>query len=192
MTEWRHGKSNILVCVRVRPLSDREMSSKYIVRVMDGRMVVALDPGRAANDVLRRNRSRERRFAFDHAFGVDVGQVDIYQKTARLLLDGAYMGFVSPMVATIVRRVDRPTFAPGGVVAAGVLNGYNATVFAYGATGAGKTFTMLGIPSRPGIMVLTLRDLFRKMEEAAEKGRLEFRVTLSYGANLYCYCIIVY
>ena len=26
----------------------------------------------------------------------------------------------------------------------GVVNGYNATVFAYGATGAGKTHTMLG------------------------------------------------
>lgn len=26
----------------------------------------------------------------------------------------------------------------------GVLEGYNATVFAYGATGAGKTYTMLG------------------------------------------------
>jgi len=28
-----------------------------------------------------------------------------------------------------------------------VLNGYNASVFAYGATGAGKTFTMIGLYS---------------------------------------------
>jgi kinesin family protein 18/19 len=40
---------------------------------------------------------------------------------------------------------------------AGVMGGYNATVFAYGATGAGKTFTMLGSPTQPGIMVLTLQ-----------------------------------
>ena len=26
----------------------------------------------------------------------------------------------------------------------GILEGYNATVFAYGATGAGKTYTMIG------------------------------------------------
>jgi kinesin family protein 18/19 len=32
----------------------------------------------------------------------------------------------------------------------GVLNGYNATVFAYGATGAGKTYTMLGTEEEPG------------------------------------------
>jgi hypothetical protein len=38
----------------------------------------------------------------------------------------------------------------------GITGGVNATVFAYGATGAGKTFTMLGTPEKPGIMVLTL------------------------------------
>ena len=44
-----------------------------------------------------------------------------------------------------------------------ILNGYNATVFAYGATGAGKTYTMLGNDDNPGIMVLTLRELFRSI-----------------------------
>lgn len=32
-----------------------------------------------------------------------------------------------------------------------VLKGYNATIFAYGNTGAGKTFTMEGTPTKPGI-----------------------------------------
>ena len=47
----------------------------------------------------------------------------------------------------------------------GVTVGYNATVFAYGATGAGKTFTMLGTPTEPGIMVLTLRSLYERIEQ---------------------------
>ena len=34
-----------------------------------------------------------------------------------------------------------------------MLAGYNATVFAYGATGGGKTYTMVGAPDKPGIMV---------------------------------------
>ena len=42
----------------------------------------------------------------------------------------------------------------------GVVNGYNATVFAYGATGAGKTYTMLGNDKHLGIMPLTLKELF--------------------------------
>jgi kinesin family protein 18/19 len=31
-----------------------------------------------------------------------------------------------------------------------VMNGYNCSVFVYGATGAGKTFTMLGSEDFPG------------------------------------------
>ncbi len=46
----------------------------------------------------------------------------------------------------------------------GVLEGYNATVFAYGATGAGKTYTMLGTEDTYGIMGLTFLELFKKIE----------------------------
>ena len=46
-----------------------------------------------------------------------------------------------------------------------VINGFNATVFAYGVTGAGKTYTMLGEDENPGIMIWTFRDLYQKMNE---------------------------
>ena len=49
-----------------------------------------------------------------------------------------------------------------------VLNGYNATVFAYGATGGGKTYTMVGTPDNPGIMVRALNQLFGAMETEHE------------------------
>ncbi|KAI4456343.1 kinesin-related [Holotrichia oblita] len=57
-----------------------------------------------------------------------------------------------------------------------VLNGYNATVFAYGATGAGKTHTMVGDPSQPGIMVRALNDLFNAVKDKED----EYSVTMSY------------
>jgi hypothetical protein len=41
---------------------------------------------------------------------------------------------------------------------------YNATVFAYGATGAGKTHTMVGDSSQPGIMVRALNDIFEEVK----------------------------
>ena len=44
-----------------------------------------------------------------------------------------------------------------------IINGYNGTVFAYGATGAGKTYTMLGDEENPGIMPLTINELFKKI-----------------------------
>ena len=40
------------------------------------------------------------------------------------------------------------------------LEGYNACCFAYGATGAGKTFTMMGNLEHAGVIPLTLIDLF--------------------------------
>ncbi|XP_017682504.1 PREDICTED: kinesin-like protein KIF18A [Lepidothrix coronata] len=50
----------------------------------------------------------------------------------------------------------------------GFLNGYNCTVLAYGATGAGKTHTMLGSPEDPGVMYLTMMTLYDRMDQIKE------------------------
>ncbi|GEQ66977.1 hypothetical protein JCM33374_g640 [Metschnikowia sp. JCM 33374] len=44
-----------------------------------------------------------------------------------------------------------------------VLDGYNATVFAYGATGCGKTHTISGSPENPGVIFLTMEELYKKI-----------------------------
>lgn len=59
-----------------------------------------------------------------------------------------------------------------------VLDGYNATVFAYGATGCGKTHTITGSAQQPGIIFLTMQELFERIEERSEEKATE--VTLSY------------
>ena len=59
----------------------------------------------------------------------------------------------------------------------GVVNGYNATVFAYGATGAGKTYTMLGNDENPGIMPFTLKELFNEIKLYPQR---EFKIKLWY------------
>lgn len=43
---------------------------------------------------------------------------------------------------------------------ADLMEGYNFSVFAYGATGAGKTYTMMGNEANPGIMKNSIEDLF--------------------------------
>nr|XP_020027014.1 kinesin-like protein KIF18B isoform X2 [Castor canadensis] len=58
------------------------------------------------------------------------------------------------------------------------LQGYNCSVFAYGATGAGKTHTMLGREGDPGIMYLTTMELYRRLEARQEEKR--FEVLISY------------
>ncbi|KAG8446474.1 hypothetical protein GDO86_014073 [Hymenochirus boettgeri] len=60
----------------------------------------------------------------------------------------------------------------------GVISGYNATVFAYGPTGCGKTYTMLGTDREPGIYIRTLNDLFKAIEETSDD--MEYEVSMSY------------
>lgn len=59
-----------------------------------------------------------------------------------------------------------------------VLDGYNATVFAYGATGCGKTHTITGTAQQPGIIFLTMQELFEKIQELKEEKVIE--ISLSY------------
>ncbi|KAL2478818.1 ATP binding microtubule motor family protein [Forsythia ovata] len=59
-----------------------------------------------------------------------------------------------------------------------VLQGRNGSVFCYGATGAGKTFTMLGTMDNPGVMVLAIKDLFSKIRLRSFEGN--HTVHLSY------------
>ncbi|XP_027168312.1 kinesin-like protein KIN-8A isoform X1 [Coffea eugenioides] len=51
-----------------------------------------------------------------------------------------------------------------------VLQGKNGSVFCYGATGAGKTYTMLGTVENPGVMVLAIKDLFNKIRQRSFDG----------------------
>jgi len=59
-----------------------------------------------------------------------------------------------------------------------VLDGYNATVFAYGATGCGKTHTITGTVQAPGVIFLTMQELFERISERNDEKVTE--VSLSY------------
>lgn len=59
----------------------------------------------------------------------------------------------------------------------GVLNGFNSTVFAYGATGAGKTHTMLGDEKCPGIMYQTMKEVFTVLDDFKVDRNYEIHVS---------------
>ena len=151
--EWS-GKNNIMVCVRVRPMNRTETrSSNEIVRVLDDKVVVVIDPKtqdttRSFLDPLRAARTREKRYAFDHVFNPSAPQALVFNQTTRMLVPG-------------------------------VIQGYNATVFAYGATGAGKTFTMLGTKANPGCMFNTLQYLFQEIADVVRHERVVYSVRIS-------------
>lgn len=58
-----------------------------------------------------------------------------------------------------------------------LMGGCNCSVFAYGATGAGKTHTMLGKDDNPGITLLTMSELFKKKVELQNERNFELAIT---------------
>lgn len=119
-----------------------ESWTKTYVKFNLFQLVILMDPEELMNSkgVLGRNRTKERRYAFDYAFDKTCGQLEIFKHTTKFLVEG-------------------------------ILHGFNATVFAYGPTGAGKTYTMVGTEENPGNMFMTLKDLFIKMNELKRENK---------------------
>ncbi|CAO3570000.1 unnamed protein product [Mortierella alpina] len=57
------------------------------------------------------------------------------------------------------------------------MEGYNGTVFAYGQTSSGKTYTMSGTENHPGITPRAVEDIFKYIRENSDR---EFLLRVSY------------
>lgn len=61
------------------------------------------------------------------------------------------------------------------------VRGYNTTIFAYGSTGSGKSYTMTGTSCAPGIIPRAISEIFSIIEAtAAQESDVFFYVRLSY------------
>ena len=148
------GKNNIMVCVRVRPMNRTELrTSTEVVKVLDDKVVVVIDP---------KTRDTTRPFLDPLRSG--------RTREKRYAFDHVFNQRAPQLL--VFNQTTR-------MLVPGVIEGFNATVFAYGATGAGKTFTMLGTPSNPGCMFNTLNFLFEQIDEAVQKHRVEYTVKIS-------------
>jgi len=151
--------SNIRVAVRVRPLNERETAtnSQSVVKVASEKLLV-FDPNEDKDNFFYHGVKQNNRDFTKKA-----------QKDAHFAFDGVF----SPE-ATNQEVFEGTTKA----VVDAVLEGFNCSVFAYGATGAGKTHTMLGNPNNPGIIFLTVMDLYQRMEEL--RAAKKFEISVSY------------
>uniref|UniRef100_A0A672MZ83 Kinesin-like protein n=1 Tax=Sinocyclocheilus grahami TaxID=75366 RepID=A0A672MZ83_SINGR len=136
---------NVKVVVRCRPLNEKE-------KMMAHKQAVAVDEIRGTITVNKLEMTSEppKTFTFDTVFGPDSKQLDVYNLTARPIIDS-------------------------------VLEGYNGTIFAYGQTGTGKTFTMEGVRAVPelrGIIPNSFAHVFGHIAKA--EGDTRFLVRVSY------------
>eukprot|EP00983_Pelagomonas_calceolata_P091170 1157512-Pelagomonas_calceolata.AAC.1 len=58
-----------------------------------------------------------------------------------------------------------------------VISGFNSTVFAYGQTSSGKTYTMRGTPEDAGLIPLAVNEIFALIESCQDR---EFLLRVSY------------
>ncbi|XP_033212363.1 kinesin-like protein KIF3A [Belonocnema kinseyi] len=134
---------NVRVVVRVRPLSKKELENNC-------KKITKIDTLNAEITIENANRGEPPKvFSFDAVFDTNSTQVDIYNETARPIVEK-------------------------------VLQGYNGTIFAYGQTGTGKTYTMSGEKTSPqvrGIIPNTFAHIFGHIAKADENRKFLVRAT---------------
>ncbi|XP_031721901.1 centromere-associated protein E isoform X3 [Anarrhichthys ocellatus] len=135
-------ESAVKVCVRVRPLIEREESaasenaeSVQVFWKADKKSIHQIDDGNSTKS-----------FVFDRVFIAEETTNQLYQSIAK------------PLVVSSVQ-------------------GYNGTIFAYGQTASGKTFTMMGSNRIHGVIPLAVEDVFHTIKNCSKK---EFLLRVSY------------
>ena len=155
----KFSKQNMIVAVRCRPLSQRELDFSNINTItIEKEIVTVSNPIEYNSDSISNlylnkeknitiTKTKQNKFAFDFTFPEKTNQEEIYHYTTETLLQS-------------------------------VFDGFNSTVFAYGATGSGKTYTMVGNGENPGLMVRTISDLFNMIK--SNNNDHNFRITINY------------
>ncbi|KAK7485721.1 hypothetical protein BaRGS_00023022 [Batillaria attramentaria] len=152
-----NSSSNVKVVVRVRPPNELEGSGQHrsVVEIMNENVLV-FDPKEEASPSFgrrgRRHRDIRKRRQKDMKFAFD------YVFSATSSNEEVYQGTTR-------------------CVLDGLLSGYNCSVFAYGATGAGKTHTMLGSETQPGVIYHTMIQLYRRISDMSQEKTCDVAVS---------------
>ncbi|KAG8533664.1 uncharacterized protein KY384_001405 [Bacidia gigantensis] len=174
------GASSISVAIRVRPFTVREAAQ--LAQVPDGPLFLGDGSLTAQTPSLKTKGIRPiLKVVDDKCLVFDPPDEHAVQKSARFTSNGKRakdqtFGFdrvfdENATQADVYEATTRNLLDS-------VLDGYNATVFAYGATGCGKTHTITGTVQAPGVIFLTMQELFERIGERSDEKVTE--ISLSY------------
>ncbi|RLN55433.1 hypothetical protein BBP00_00008485 [Phytophthora kernoviae] len=139
---------NIAVCIRVRPMNERETRNRdvNVLATVPRMNVISL-----TNESGQPLGGKSNVFQYDQIFDASSDAHGIYDRVAK--------------------RIVRST-----------LGGINGTIFAYGQTSSGKTYTMQGdgvmpfepeeATNKPGILQLAVEDIFKYIEKCSDRDFL--------------------
>ena len=145
-------ESNITVAIRVRPLSEKEIQNKefQIIKV-DKKLLMAFDP----IDIKFNKKNKT--------------MLEIYHRSReqQYAFDSIY---TKKDIHQIYKETAHKLMDP-------LFKGFNGCVFAYGATGTGKTYTMLGDSKTPGICNLSLKEIFERKKIVEKDQNIELMIS---------------
>ncbi|OAR02834.1 hypothetical protein LLEC1_05170 [Akanthomyces lecanii] len=147
------GKGNVVVSVRVRPDTSGKEQNPEGEWMVDGRKSLISYKGKEGGD---HNYGKHAHFASRQST-----ETYVYADNVFTTHDNNSRVY-DHIAKRLVRRV---------------MEGYHGTVFAYGMTGTGKTFSMQGTATQPGVIPLAITDIFSYIRETPSR---EFLLRVSY------------
>ncbi|XP_061592375.1 kinesin-like protein KIF1B isoform X19 [Cololabis saira] len=149
--------ASVKVAVRVRPFNTRELSK-------DSKCIIQMQGN--TTTILNPKQPKEpaKTFSFDYSYWSHTTPEDTSFASQNLVYNDI-----------------------GKEMLAHAFEGYNVCIFAYGQTGAGKSYTMMGKQEegQEGIIPMLCEDLFEKINEETNKDELSYSVEVSY-MEIYC------
>ncbi|XP_076596834.1 kinesin-like protein KIF1B isoform X6 [Chaetodon auriga] len=149
--------ASVKVAVRVRPFNSREMSK-------ESKCIIQMQGNTTTITNPKAPKEPAKTFSFDYSYWSHTTPEDPSFASQNLVYNDI-----------------------GKEMLAHAFEGYNVCIFAYGQTGAGKSYTMMGKQEegQEGIIPMLCEDLFEKINEDSNKEELSYSVEVSY-MEIYC------
>ncbi|KAL8275154.1 hypothetical protein Esti_000904 [Eimeria stiedai] len=135
--------SSVKVAVRVRPFNDREKN-------MNAQLCISMEGKSTTIDSFEDPKSVKKTFSFDYSYWSHDG------------FENDETGYSRPLSAKYADQ-QRLYNEIGKDVLNSAYDGYNACLFAYGQTGAGKSYSMVGYGANKGIIVRACEEIFTRI-----------------------------
>ena len=167
-----NSNKNIKVCIRMRPLLQHEDMEFWQIDESNNCIYTSnfySDPSEIINESMalaNNNKSNTSLMNKD----VKRALIDSIYSPQKFSFDKVYSNNSNSQI--IYKEMCRD-------VTKSVINGFNCSIFMYGQTTSGKTFTMLGSPNSPGVLPCALRDVFNYINSPDKKNFI-FNVYVSY------------
>ncbi|XP_076019450.1 kinesin-like protein KIF1B isoform X1 [Genypterus blacodes] len=149
--------ASVKVAVRVRPFNSRETGK-------DSKCIIQMQGNTTIISNPKAPKEPAKTFSFDYSYWSHTTPEDPSFASQNLVFNDI-----------------------GKEMLAHAFEGYNVCIFAYGQTGAGKSYTMMGKQEegQEGIIPMLCEDLFEKINDSNNKEELSYSVEVSY-MEIYC------